>query len=85
MSVSQLQQLIENSTLSETDKDMWLHTMEILDDEHADAILDVVRDDPHELDVMTRNLKLKQIAFADGDENLLNQILDEEKENLSRV
>jgi len=61
---------------------MWLHTMEMLDDEQAAAILEVVGEDPHELDELTRNIKLKQIAFATGDEELLGHILETEKEDL---
>jgi hypothetical protein len=81
MALSELQHLIENSALSGQDKDMWLHTMEMLDDEQAATIVEAAGDDPHELDVLTRNLKLKQIAIASGDADLLQEILGTEKEH----
>jgi hypothetical protein len=83
MALSQLQHFIENSALPDNDKDLWLRAMEILDDDQAEAILEVVKDDPHELDELTRNLKIKQVAFATGDEKLMAQILEEEKEDVA--
>lgn len=82
MTISRLQHFIENSALSDRDKDMWLHAMEILDDDQATAILEEVQEDPLELEALTRNLKVKQIAFASGDEKLMDQILEEERETL---
>lgn len=82
MTISKLQHFIENSALSDQDKDMWLHAMEILDDDQAATILEEVQEDPIELETLTRNLKVKQIAFATGDEKLMGQILEEEKEDL---
>lgn len=83
--MSQLQHLVENSALSAQDKDMWLRTLEMLDDEQAQAIYAAVGNDPHELDTFTRNVKLKQIAFASGDEALLDQILQEEEDELLKA
>ena len=83
MAISQLQHVIDNSALSEADKDLWLRAMELLDEEQAEAILEAVQNDPHELEDLTRNLKIKQVAFATGDESLMNQILEEEKTEIS--
>ena len=79
MAISQLQHIIDNSALSVADKDLWLRAMELLDEEQAETIVDVVQDDPQELEDLTRNLKMKQDAFARGDEPLMGQILEEEK------
>ena len=83
MAISQLQEFIESSTLSDNDKDIWLRAMEVLDDDQAEVILETVKEDPHELEDLTRNLKMKQVAFATNDEALMDQILDEEKEEVS--
>jgi hypothetical protein len=85
MSISRLQQFVEDSGLSQADKDLWLHTLEFIDDEQAQGILESVGDDPHELEAFTRNLKLKQVAFANGDEALLQQVLDEESDEMTRL
>jgi hypothetical protein len=78
MAVSQLQEFIEQSELSDKDKDMWWHMMDVIDDDHAQAILESLGDNPLELEVLTRNLKLKQIAFKSGDPELFEQIIQEE-------
>jgi hypothetical protein len=78
MAVSELQEKIEQSHLSDKDKDMWVHALEVMDDEQADAILELVGEDDEELNEMTRNIKLKRVAFASGDGKLLDQILEDE-------
>ena len=83
MAISRLQHVIDNSALSETDKDLWLRALELLDEEQAETIVEVVQDDPHALEGLTRNLKMKQDAFARGDESLMGQILEEEKAEIS--
>jgi len=85
MGISGLQQLVEGSNLPESDKDIWLITLEMMDDEQAQAILDSVADDPQELETLTRNMKMKQVAFANGDDALLSQVLEDEKEELARA
>jgi 2-hydroxychromene-2-carboxylate isomerase len=85
MSISQLQQVVEDSGLSQSDKDLWLHALELMDDEQAQAIMESVGDDPEELEAFTRNLKLKQVAFASGDRALMDQILEEETEEIQRL
>ncbi len=85
MSTLQLQQYIESSDLSESDKNVWLRTMEVMDDEQAQAVIDAVGEDPHKLEAFTRNVKLKQIAFANGDLTLLEQILKEESDEIARL
>jgi hypothetical protein len=83
MAISQLQHVIDNSALSDNDKDLWLRAMELLDEEQAETILQAVQDDPHELEDLTRNLKVKQVAFATGDQALMDQVLEEEKTEIS--
>ena len=85
MGVSDLQQLVDASSLSQSDKDLWLHALEIMDDEQAQSVLDAIADDPQELEALTRNVKLKQVALASGDHALLDQILEDEVEDLSRI
>ncbi len=85
MAISQLQNFIENSALSDQDKDLWLRAMELLDDDQAGEILEAVKDDVHELDELTRNLKVKQVAFATGDQALMDQVLDEEKREITEL
>lgn len=71
--------------MSQADKDMWLRTLEIMDDEQAQAVMEAVGSDPHELEEMTRNIKLKQVAFANGDLALLDQILEEETADIAQL
>ena len=85
MGVSDLQKLVDASSLPEQDKDLWLHALEVMDDEQAQAVLDAVADDPHELEALTRNVKLKQVALASGDHALLDQILEDETEDIYRI
>jgi uncharacterized LabA/DUF88 family protein len=78
MAVSDLQEKIEQSHLSDKDKDMWVHALELMDDEQADMILEAIGDDDEELNDMTRNIKLKRVALASGDGKLFEQLLDDE-------
>jgi hypothetical protein len=83
--MSGLQRRIEDSELSEQDKGFWLKILETMDDEQAQMILDSVEDDEHELSALTRNIKLKQVAFATGDDMLLGQILEDEAEEIMSI
>lgn len=85
MGLPELQRVVEGSTLSPQDKEVWLHALELMDDEQAQVILEAVADDPTELEALTRNVKLKQVAFAHGDRALLDQILEDEAADTSRV
>lgn len=80
MGVAGLQRFIEASHLSAEDKDMWLHALEMMDDEQAQAVLESLDEGGRDLDEMTRNIKLKRIALAQGDDTLLNQILESEED-----
>ncbi|MCC6934846.1 MAG: hypothetical protein IT406_04130 [Candidatus Yanofskybacteria bacterium] len=80
MGVAELQRRIESSHLSAEDKDMWLHALEMMDDEQAQEILESLDGDERDLDDMTRNIKVKRIALAQGDGALLNQILASEED-----
>lgn len=64
---------------------MWLRALEALDDDQAQAIVDSIADDPTELETLTRNIKLKQVALASGDTALLDQLLAEETEEITNL
>lgn len=85
MGLPELQRLVEGSELSAQDKDLWLRALEMMDDEQAQAILESVADDPTELEALTRNVKLKQVAFAQGDHTLMEQVLEDEVADVSRA
>jgi hypothetical protein len=83
MAVSELQQVVEQSELSSAEKDLWLRALEVMDDEQAQSVLEAVQTDPTELETLTRNLKVKQVAIATKDRPLMKQVLDEEVDDIS--
>jgi hypothetical protein len=83
MAVSELQQVIEQSELSGPEKDLWLRALEVLDDEQAQSVLEAVQNDPAELEALTRNLKVKQVAIATKDRPLMQQIIEEEVDEIT--
>ena len=85
MAVSELQQHIEQSELSGPEKDLWLRALEVMDDEQALSVLEAVSDDPAELEALTRNLKVKQVAIATKDRPLMRQILDGEIDDITHA
>ena len=84
MAVSELQQVVEQSDLSGPEKDLWLRALEVMDDEQAQSVLEAVQTDPTELETLTRNLKVKQVAIATKDRPLMKQVLDEEIDDIAR-
>jgi hypothetical protein len=88
MTLSRLQHLVESSALPEEDKDLWLHAMEAMDDDAATLVLEALSGDEHldhVLDEMTRSIKLKRLAMADGDSDLMGQLVQEEVERIQGV
>lgn len=83
MAISELQQFVEQSELSSPEKDLWLRALEVMDDEQAQSVLEAVQNDPGELESLTRNLKVKQVALATKDRPLLQQVLEEEIDDLT--
>lgn len=83
MAISELQQFVEQSELSGPEKDLWLRALEVMDDEQAQSVLEAVQSDPGELEALTRNLKVKQVALATKDRPLLQQVLEEEIDDLT--
>lgn len=86
--MSRLQHMIESSALPEEDKDLWLHAMETMDDDAAALVLEALSGDEHlehAIEEMTRSIKLKRLAMADKDANLMSQLVEEEVERIHGV
>ena len=81
--MTQLQETVEASSLSQEDKDLWLRAMELLDDDQSQTILDVITEDPFELEALTKNLKAKQAAIASGDMTSMDAVLEAEAKELT--
>ena len=82
MALIELQEAVEQSELSGPEKDLWLRALEVMDEEQAQSVLETIRDDPAELDALTRNLKVKQVAVATKDRPLMRQVLNDEIDDI---
>ena len=78
-----LQSIIEKSSLTESQKRLWLNFIQITPDpESLKDILDAFESDPKNLELLTDNLEKKAKALSDPDDKKWKVVVEEEKKIL---
>lgn len=85
MSKLNLASVIQGSNLSESDKSLWNQAMAVLDDEQAQALLEMIGGEEEHLSWLTENIKMKKEAMTADDRELMRKIVADEKEKLSKI
>ncbi len=85
MNRDELQSVIQQSDLSDADKQMWGETMLLLDDAQCGIVADFIGTNPERLAFLTQNIADKQRAFAANDQGLFEKILKQEEIDASSI
>ena len=85
MSKANLRTFIQNSTLSDEDKQMWQTVTNPFSDDDCQELLIMFETNDVGLAWLTENIKAKKEALVSGDADAMKKILADEKEKLSQV
>jgi len=77
-----IKQLVQGSELPEEDKEMWDDFLDMTDESQKEVLVDFLEDDEDRLVFLTDNIKTKKEYLESGDPELMNKILDAEREVL---
>ncbi len=80
-----LQEIINNSSLSDEDKNIWTVFIDNNEEEVLKDIFEVVKNSEEDLNFLTKNLKDKIVALQNQDVEALNKIIGEEKRYLENM
>ncbi|MBI3335509.1 MAG: hypothetical protein HY001_03360 [Candidatus Portnoybacteria bacterium] len=83
--IGELKTFIQNSSLSDDDKNFWVEALKNAAPEVAISILSYFQDFPDKIQWATDMLKRKVEAIKSKDENAWNQILTEEEAELEKI
>jgi hypothetical protein len=72
-------ELVQDSSLSATDKEFWFSLLTILDQNQVKLFDDFVDGKEENLETLNKNIKSKTEAFAAGDKEMLEEILNIEQ------
>jgi Na+/phosphate symporter len=84
-SKKELKQIIENSSLEKTDKQMWNLFSEAVGEKEIKLVLDLIKENPEMLDIVTENLKSKFNALKKKDRKAMDRIIEAEKRQLEEI
>jgi hypothetical protein len=82
MTEDKIKQLVQGSELPEEDKVMWEEFLDMTNDNQKEVLVDFLEDDEDRLLFLTDNIKTKKEYLESGDPQLMNKILDSERETL---
>ncbi len=77
-----IKKLVDASDLPEEDKEMWGEFLDMTDDNQKEVLVDFLEDDEDRLIFLTDNIKTKKEYLEGGDPDLMNKILNSEREAL---
>ncbi len=72
-------ELVANSSLSKEDKDFWMNILATLTEDQIKIFEDFTEGKEENLKALTENIKAKEQAFRNADENALEEIIQGEK------
>jgi len=72
-------EFVKNSTLLEKDKEFWASILATLNEDQIKIFEDFTEGKEENLKVLTENIKAKEQAFRNSDENALKKIIAEEQ------
>lgn len=78
----QLEEIIYNSPLGEVDKEIWKEFVDGVTESNLAPILELLRDNPENIHLLTKNLQEKFLAIKTSRKAVLEEILKSEKETL---
>lgn len=81
----QISQIINDSSLTDEQKEVWLEFIERLDDGLLEPILETISDDEEMLKLLTKNLEDKVAALAFNEPGAWDSIIDNEKQTLKGI
>jgi len=82
MTDDKIKQLVQGSELPKEDKEMWDEFLDMTDESQKEILVDFLEDDEDRLVFLTDNIKTKREYLENGDPELMNKILDAEREVL---
>ncbi len=82
MTEDKIKQLVQGSDLPDEDKVMWEEFLDITNDGQKEVLVDFLEDNEDRLMFLTDNIKMKKDYLDSGDPQLMNKILDAEREAL---
>ena len=72
---------VENSSLPKEDKDFWINILVTLTEDQIKIFEDFIEGREENLKLLTKNLKDKETAFRNNNQEALDKILKEEEAN----
>lgn len=84
-SKQELKQIIENSSLEKTDKQMWNLFSEAVAEKEIKLVLDLIKESSEMLNFATKNLKNKFQAMQTKDKKAMGVIIEEEKKQAKNI
>lgn len=84
MEDKKLKNLIEESRLTQAQKDLWFNFIENTPEDEHGPIWEILKENPATLEFLTENLEVKMKAIERKDKNLWNEVLEKEKEYLRK-
>jgi len=73
------QAFVENSGLSKEDKDFWMNILATLTEDQIKIFEDFTEGKDENLKTLTENIKAKEQAFRNSNENALEKIISSEQ------
>lgn len=74
-----LSDLVQNSSLSASDKEFWFSLLTILDPQQVSLFEEFMEEREDNLEILNKNIKSKAEAFSAGDRKMLEEILNIEQ------
>jgi hypothetical protein len=81
----QITEIIQQSTLTDEQKEVWGEFLESLDQELLMPILETIKDDEEMLKLLTKNLEDKVAALAFNEPGAWDAIIEDEKQTLKSI
>ncbi len=78
----ELKQIIKESSLERVDKQIWDSFAEVVSEREIEPVLELIKENPEMLNLITENLKRKFKIMQEKDEKAMDKIIEEEKKQL---
>jgi Na+/phosphate symporter len=81
----EIKQIIKNSSLEEENRQIWHWFTESVSEREIEPILDLIKENPEMLNIVTENLKSKFNALKKKDRKAMDRIIEAEKRQLEEI
>lgn len=79
----ELKKIIEESSLTEAEKDFWFIFIDNCQSEQLEVIFQFIQEEKNGLEIVNKNLKSKFLAFSQRNKKSQERIIEEEEKILS--